>query len=55
MMTLEEIQEALAGKNLSEIARKVGVTRSYIHALATGKRLNPSYEMVKKLSDALGE
>lgn len=54
MMTLEQIQESLKDKNLSEVARNVGVTRSYIHALAKGKRLNPSYEMLIKLSRELG-
>ena len=53
-MTLEEIQESLRDKNLSDIAKQVRVTRSYIHAIAKGKRINPSYEMIKRLSQVLG-
>lgn len=54
MLTLEEIQARLASHpNLSELSRQVGLTRSYLSALALGKRLNPSYDTLKKLSEAL--
>lgn len=53
MMTIEEVAEKLAEKNRSEVARAVGATRSYINAIANGIRVNPSYEMIKKLSDYL--
>jgi len=53
MHTLEEIVKQLQGKNHSEIARKAGVTRAYVNAIANGKHLNPRYETIKKLSKAL--
>lgn len=53
MRTLDEIIEQLQGKNHSEIARKAGVTRAYVNAIANGKHLNPRYETIKKLSEAL--
>jgi transcriptional regulator with XRE-family HTH domain len=53
MLTIEDIQEKLRDRNLAEVARAAGVTRSYISAIASGKRVNPSYEMLKKLSEVL--
>lgn len=53
MMTIEEIREALQGKNYAEIARKTNLTRAYISAISNGKHLNPRYETIKKLSEAL--
>lgn len=53
MMSLEQIQEELKERNMSEIAREVGVTGAYLSAIKRGVKVNPSYETVKKLSDAL--
>jgi len=50
MKTLEEISEELKNHNFSEVARNVGVTRSYISALASGTRLNPTYELLVKIN-----
>lgn len=55
MHTLDEIVKQLQGKNHSEIARKAGVTRAYVNAIANGKHLNPRYETIKKISEALSE
>ena len=56
MLTLEALQEKLkAHPNLSEIANEIQVTRSYLSALANGVRVNPSYNMIKKLSDYFEE
>lgn len=51
MKSLEEITEELKKYNFSEVARNVGVTRAYISALANGKRLNPTYELLVKIND----
>lgn len=51
MLSLDEIREKLKTANRAEVARAVGVTRSYISALANMERINPSYELIKKLSD----
>jgi len=53
MMTLDEVRAALNDRNLSMVAESVGVTRSYLSAIRSGKAGNPSYEMVKRLSEYL--
>lgn len=53
MKPLEELTEELKNHNLSEVARSIGVTRAYISALANGKRLNPTYEIIKKINEYL--
>ena len=53
MMTLDQIREKLTDKNLSEVARRIGVTGAYLSAIVRGVKVNPSYEIVKKLSDYL--
>jgi len=37
------------------IAKNTGLTATYIHLLAKGKRKNPSLEVMQKISRALGE
>lgn len=53
MLTIEELSEKLKGRNYSEVAKCVGVTRSYIRAIAVGVKVNPSYEVMKKIHDCL--
>ena len=53
MKTLQEIRELLAGRNLAKVGRGVGLSRAYLQRIAAGKRVNPSYEVVKTLSDYL--
>lgn len=36
-----------------ELAAAVGVTQAYIHALETGKRKNPSLQVLMKIAEAL--
>lgn len=55
MLTIEEIREKLKGENYSAVARKAKLTRAYVSAIAAGKHLNPRYETVKKISEALNE
>ena len=54
MKNLEEIREALKGRNLAEIGREVGVTRAYMSLLRKGLAKNPTYTVLKQLSDLLG-
>lgn len=53
MLTLEEIREKLEGyRNMQKLARDMGgVTGAYLNAIRIGTKINPSYNMVKKLSD----
>lgn len=53
MLSLEQIRDRLDDKNLAEIGRKIGVTRAYLAALRGGLRVNPSYTLIKQLSDYL--
>ena len=55
MLSLDEIRAQLEGCNYAEVARYCGCTRSYIQSIATIKRINPSYDTVKKLSDYFTE
>ena len=49
MIDIEEVQERLKDRNLSELASRVGLTRSYLTALKNGKRVNPTLETLKKI------
>jgi transcriptional regulator with XRE-family HTH domain len=53
MLTIEQIREKLKDKNLSEVGRRIGFTGAYLSAICRGVAKNPSYEMVKKISDYL--
>ena len=54
MMTLEQIQENLKDKNLTVVANSIGgVTSAYLSAIRNGTRINPSYEMLRKISNYL--
>jgi transcriptional regulator with XRE-family HTH domain len=53
MLNLEQIKEKLSDKNLSEVGRRIGVTRAYLSAICRGYASNPSYQMLKKISDYL--
>lgn len=53
MLSIEEIKKRLEDKNLSEVARRLGITPAYLSAIARGAKKNPSYQVMKKLSDYL--
>lgn len=53
MLDLEQIKKRLADENLSEVAGSINCTRAYVSHIATGRKKNPSYKMVKRLSDYL--
>lgn len=53
MMTIEQVQEKLKDRNLTEVAKSIGVTSAYLSAIRKGVKVNPSYEVIKKLSDYL--
>lgn len=54
MQPLEKIIASLNKcDNLSEVARKAGLTRAYVSAIAKGKHMNPRYETLVKLNEAL--
>jgi transcriptional regulator with XRE-family HTH domain len=53
MLDLKEIQERLSDRNLSEVARRVGISRQYLTDVASGKAANPGWRVLSKLSDYL--
>ncbi len=52
MLKIEEIRERLSDRNLSEVARRIGITGAYLAAIASGER-TPSYAVLEKISDYL--
>jgi len=54
---MNKIDKLKKSKNMSyeEIAKDSGVTAQYVFLLAKGKRTNPSLEVMKAISQALGE
>jgi predicted transcriptional regulator len=55
MLTLDEIKEKLAVPEvkLKDVAQGAGVSPAYVHELAAGKKKNPTYRVMKRLSDYL--
>lgn len=50
MLTINEIRKRLEDRNLAAVARKVGVTRVWIHAIYTGKVDSCSPDLQARLS-----
>ena len=50
-MSLDEIKNKLSDRNLSEVARRVGVTRAYMSAIKTGLVIKLSESMHEKLTE----
>lgn len=53
MLPIEEIRDLLLDRNASAVAKATGVHPNTIRSLKNGSNLNPSYEVIKKLSDYL--
>lgn len=53
MLTLEEIKAALSDRNLREVSRRTGISYANLYAIATGRRDNPTYKVVSKISEYL--
>ena len=51
-MQLEEIKRRLSDRNLSEVARRLHITRTYLADIANGKR-KPSGNMLARLAEYL--
>lgn len=51
-MNLEEIRERLSDRNLSEVARRLHVSKAYISNIANGKQV-PSKNMQERLTEYL--
>lgn len=53
MMTLEEIRRELSDRNISEVARRIGMHRQQLWLISSGINKNPTYETLKRISDYL--
>lgn len=53
MMTLDQIQAALADRKLTIVAEATGMAYDTVRRVARNKAPSVSYEVVKKLSDYL--
>lgn len=53
MLSLGKIREELEDRNLKEVSRRSGVGYNNLHGIAKGTRNNPSYLVLKALSDYL--
>lgn len=51
-MKIEDLIDKLQGINHAEVARRAGVTRAYVNAIANGARLNPTYQTMCKIGAA---
>ena len=50
-MSLDEIKSRLTSANTPHIARELDYTPTYLYMIKTGRRTNPSYTLMQKLSD----
>ena len=53
MMTLEQIAEKLQDRRLDVVSAHTGVHANTLRDIRKGKRDNPTYQVVKALSDYL--
>lgn len=52
-MQIEELRELIKAHDQTKIAESSNITRSYINALATGKRVNPTLDTVNRILRAI--
>jgi transcriptional regulator with XRE-family HTH domain len=55
MLTLEEIRERLIDRRLPIVAKATGLGRKTLWEIREGRVTNPSYRVLKTLSDYLTE
>ena len=53
MMTLDEIKLQLTDRRIPIVAERTGLAHSTIYAIRDGRSTNPSYTILKALSDYL--
>jgi len=54
MMTLDEIRIALTDRNLTEVGKRLGMSKQYLYRIRKGEIKNPGYENLRKLMEYLG-
>lgn len=53
LLTLEEIRRRLSDRKLVQVAEAIGLHYNTVRNIAAGENTNPTYEVVKALSDYL--
>lgn len=53
MLTLPQIREALADRNLTKVSEAVGIHRNTLSAIRDGVHVNPTLRTLQALSDYL--
>jgi hypothetical protein len=55
MLTLEEIQKRLLDRRLNAVADATGLHYNTVRGIASGENINPTYAVLKAISDYLTE
>ena len=55
MLTINQIKEALADRNLSEVARRIGMRRQQLWLIVNGISPNPTIKTMERISTYLEE
>lgn len=55
MLTINQIKEALADRNLSEVARRIGMRRQQLWLIVNGISPNPTLKTMDRISTYLEE
>lgn len=53
MLDIEEIREKMKDRNITKVAAKIGVSRPHLSTILNDKNTNPTYNIMKKLSEYL--
>lgn len=53
LLSIEEITKELEKRNLTKLSYKTEISRQTLSGIANGTQNNPSYNVLKKLSDYL--
>lgn len=53
LLTIEEIKERLTDKNIAVVSERTGVHRNTLSAIRCGENTNPTYNVIKILSEYL--
>lgn len=53
MMTLKQIRAVLADRNMSEVARRIGMSRQQLWLIVNGISPNPTIKTLERISEYL--
>ena len=53
MLTVKQIKAAMADRNLSEVARRIGMRRQQLWLIVNGINPNPTVKTIERISEYL--